>query len=266
MKLRPLILCLCAAATALSSVQGGLPSGWKPFNPKPGATPKVGATPLPKNFGEEYVAKDLYTEPDPSSSGGIRLTALVPLKNAFAIPQNNQYHIYKGKISGGQVSFDGLPTAKYDLMLQADDHVYEGIVLNRDEDNLNEHDLKFIQITVKQNIPFFDLKHIHRIKGTTGKSGKAVALTQEVRTGRTGLILNQNADTLVGFQIRSIKLQFIEDVGVAGWQVLQTREIIRQSVHPEMKPKDLMPITFSEKISNIRITDSVKDLGPVALP
>ena len=262
MKLRPFIACLVAALVGLSSAQGGLPKNFKPVPPKPGPNAK----PTPKNFGEEYVGKDLYTQPDPSATGGIRLTSLIPLKGVYAIPQNNQHHIYKGKVTGSEAVFEGLPTAKYDLMLQADDHVYEGIVLNRDENTLTEKDLKFIGTTVKQNIPFFDLKHIHRIKGTTGKSGKAVAVTQEVRTGRSGYIVNQNADFLIGFQIRSIKIQFIEDVGVAGWQVLQTREIIRQSVHPEMKPKDIMPITFSEKISSIRVIDSVKDLGVTALP
>jgi len=259
MKLHSFLLNLCAVV-AFSSAQAGLPTNWKP------ETASVGPTPLPKDFGDEYKGGALYTPPDASSSGGIRFTSPAPLKAAFAIPENNQYHVYKGEVKGNQVSFQGLPSAKYDLMLQAEHRVYEGIVLNRDEDNLTRKDLQFINVTVNQNIPFFDLKHIHRIKGTTGQGGKATAVTQELRTGRSGIIVNQNADVLKGFQIRSIKLQFIEDVGVAGWQVNQTREIIRQSVHPEMQPKDVMPIDFSEDLGNIRVTDSVKDLGTIKLP
>ena len=260
MKLRRLLLLLSVILVPAASILGGLPKNFKPAPPKPNATP------TPKGFGDEYKGKALYTEPDPSSSGGIRFTASVPLLGAYAIPQNNQFHIYMGTISGSQVTFQGLPSAKYDLFLHCKDKAYEGIVLHRDDDNLTEKDLKFINVTVGQNIPFFDLKHIHRIKGSTGQAGKAVALTQEVRTGRTGYVVNQNADFLIGFQIRSIKLQFAEDVGTAGWQVSQTREIVRQSVHPEMTPKDILPIVYSEKLGNIRVTDAVKDLGALALP
>ena len=262
MKLRHLIPFLCAMGAVLSPAWGGLPANRENVHamPKPEVLQR-------KGFGDEYKGEALYTQPDASAGGGIRLTAPAPLLGAYAIPQSNQHHIYKGTISNGnQVAFQGLPVAKYDLVLHGSDKVFEGVVLNRDDNNLTEKDLKFIDVTVKRNIPFFDLKHIHRIKGTIGKAGKATALTQDLRPGRSGIIVNQNDEVMVGFQIRSIKLQFIEDVGVAGWQVLQTREIIRQSVHPEMHPKDLIPIEFSEKISNIRVTDSVKDLGAVMLP
>ena len=259
MKLLNLALLACAALAVTSSIHAGLIKG----PPAPPPPPKPGT----KGFGDEYHGDALYTQPDPSASGGIRLISPVPLEGAFAIPQSNQYFVYKGTIEGStQVSFSGLPVAKYDLVLIGKAKAFEGVVLHRDENDLSEKDLKFIEVTVKQNIPFFDLKHIHRIKGTRGKAGKAVALTQEIRTGRTGFIINQNYENMAGFQIRSIKLQFIEDVGVAGWQVLQTREIFRKSVHPEMVPKDIMPIEYSEKLGNIRVTDSVKDLGTLMLP
>jgi hypothetical protein len=68
---------------------------------------------------------------------------------------------------------------------------------------------------------------------------------------------------MIGHQIRSLRLAFLADVG-PGWQVTATREILRTDVFPNM-PKGLLPVTYVDALNGIRVTDSVKDIGPVDL-
>lgn len=215
-------------------------------------------------FGGEYKSEGLYTAPDPAAQGGISLTSPCPVESAFAVPQSNQYHVYKGAIGPDkkEIKFTGLPVAKYDLALICADKIYEGFCLNRDDNDLTPGDIKFIELTIGQSIPFFDLKRVERLKGTTGKAGKSTAVLQEMRIGA---FLNQNGDIMKGHQLRSLKLAFCEDVGKAGWQLFQTREIIRTDVFPEM-PHGLLPVKFVESLENIRVTDSVKRLDGITLP
>ena len=222
--------------------------------------------PTPPKYGGEYKGTFLYTNPDPNAQGGIHFLVKEPVLGAYAIPEKEQTLVYKGVLNkdGTDVSFTQLPIAKYDLVLLFKSHIFEGVVLNRDENNLTDQDLQFISGIIMRSIPFFDLKKIHRIKGTTGTAGKAACVLQEVRTGKTGWILNQNGDIMKDHQIRSIKLAFIEDVGKVGWQLATTRELIRTDVFPG-EPKDLLGIDYLESLGGIRVTDSVKDLGTLSL-
>ncbi|MEI8233267.1 MAG: hypothetical protein WCH57_01125 [Verrucomicrobiota bacterium] len=273
MKLSPFQLLTLAALASLflrgSAAMAGLPTQAGP----PGTVPSLTGTGLPAQIvtnnpnakiGNEYKSEKLYTAPDPTAQGGISLTASSPVESAFAVPQGNQFLVYKGTVDANKkaITFVGLPIAKYDLMLVCTDKIYEGFCLNRDEDNLTQNDIKFIHETVNQSIPFFDRKRLERMKGATGKAGKATVVLQEMRIDN---FLNQNGDLMKGHQIRSIKLAFCEDVGNAGWQLLQSREILRTDVFPDM-PHDLIPIKFTESLENIRVTDSIKNLGEIALP
>ncbi|HEX4084406.1 MAG TPA: hypothetical protein VHY22_05830 [Chthoniobacteraceae bacterium] len=218
----------------------------------------------PHTIGGEYKSAALYTSPEPAATGGLRLTSPIPLETVLAVPESNQEHVYKAEpaTDGRNFSFANLPVSRYDLVLVAKDHLYEGISLNRDEDSLTPDDLKSIEAIFSRTVPFFDQKKTERVKGTPGDGGHAAALVQWMRVG--GRLLNQNADLMVGHQIRSLRLAFLADVG-PGWQVTATRELLRTDVFPNMQ-KGFLPVTYVDALNSIRITDSVKDIGAVNLP
>jgi len=208
----------------------------------------------------------LYTAPDSSAGGGIhaRLTNSSKLiLHVFAIPINNPLHVYKGTVSadGFEFSFKGLPVAKYDLVVVFPDQLIEGFTLSMDPDTLTDKDRQYIETIIMKSIPFFDTKRIHRCIGTTGTSGKARCVLQEVRTRPITL---QSGVERADIQVRSIKLAFLEDAGSAGWQLVQTREILRTEVAPGDK-KGVLLHAFNPLLSGIRVTDGVKDLGDIQL-
>ncbi len=224
--------------------------------------PNAGATP-PHKIGGEYKSLALYTSPEPDARGGLHLVSSIPLEFAFAVPESNQEHVYKAELGGGKrdVTFANIPVAKYDLLFVTKDAFYEGISLNRDEDNLSSEDTDLIEEIFSRSVPFFNEKRTEMVKGTPGDNGKATALVQWMRIG--GRLLNQNEDVMVGHQIRSLRLAFLADVG-PGWQVTATRELLRTDVFPDM-PKGFLPVTYVEQLNGIRVTDSVKDAGAVDL-
>ena len=263
----PPLLVACALLPATASA--GLPV--KDPNAPAGTIPSLtGGLPAQivgsnkDKFGGEYKSENLYTPPDPASAGGIAFQTSAPVESVFAVPQSNQFLTYKGTLGADKksVSFSGLPMAKYDLMIVCANTIYEGFCLNRDENDLTPEDVKFINVTIGQSIPFFDFKRPERMKGHTGKEGKASVVLQEMRIDN---FLNQNGDFMKGHQIRSIKLAFCEDVGKVGWQLQQTRELIRTDVFPDM-PHGPLPIKFLEPLEGIRVTTSVKNLGEIAIP
>ena len=207
----------------------------------------------------------LYTPSDASAGGGIR-GAIAPSRSlitgAFAVNSHDPSKVYLGKITetGRGFSFSGLPVGKYDLMILFPSDFYEGFRLHRGEGSLTKKDLAQIDETIGRSVPFFDTKKIHRVTGKTGAAGAARAVVQELRTNK---IVNQQAEEMVGYQIRSIKLAMLEDVGV-GWHLVRSREIVRTEAAPG-SVKGLVRHHYYASLGGIRVTDSVKDLGPLNL-
>ncbi len=212
----------------------------------------------------------LYTAPDPEAQGGIQARlpdAASPILHVLALPEDNPLRVYAGAVSenGLQFSFQGLPVAKYDLVIVCADRFIEGLLLTLEADSLTSRDLEFIEAAIMKSVPFFDLKHIHRCAGSTGREGRARCVLQEVRTKPVFL-----HDTLPGapgrtdIQIRSLKLAFLEDVGPVGWQLVRTREILRSEVAPQ-DVKGLLTHIFDPQLRGIRVTDAIKDLGTIHL-
>jgi len=247
MKAHRLFLVLPAILCAVA--RGGLPTG------TPAASPSVGG---------EYKSEALYTAPDPAAAGGLRFTSPAPLTLALAVAEGNQEHVYRASLSadGLTAAFSNLPVSRYDLVLLAKDHYYEGVSLNRDENSLTPADLSSIEAIFSRSVPFFNQKRTERINGAPGDGGRAAALVQWMRIG--GNLLNQNADLMTGHQIRSLRIAFLADVG-PGWQVIATRELIRTDVFPQML-HGFLPVTYSEALGGIRVTDSIRDIGAVLLP
>jgi hypothetical protein len=208
----------------------------------------------------------LYTKGDPVARGGIhaRLTACAnPVQQAFAIDNGNPKLVYQGTVAedGKEIQFTGLPAAIYDLVLVAPDRFYEGCRLARDPDTLTDRDRHSIAFTINKSVPFFDTKKIHRCEGLSGRNGKARCVLQEMRTRPVTL---QSGEERTDIQVRSIKLAFLEDVGEVGWQMVQTREIVRTEVGPRDR-KGLLPHCYLPVLSGIRVVDTEKDLGELNL-
>ncbi len=208
----------------------------------------------------------LYTPPDPNATGGIRATVKFPdkpLAQVFALPPQDVTRVYRGAVGadGRSFTFHGLPVGKYDLVVLYEDGFYEGLTLTRDADQLTDRDRELIATVITRAVPFFDTKAIQRCAGTTGADGKARCVLQELRTKK---ILAQSAEELKGYQIRSIKLAWLEDVGIVGWQLVNTREIVRQEVAPGAR-KGVLPHYYRTELGDIRVIDAMKDLGPLNL-
>ena len=223
-----------------------------------------------KNEGHSDTKHDsrLYTPPDPSATGGLRGHVTHPpgkLLAAFAIPVGDLARVYKAElpIGGSAFEFLHLPTAKYDLLLVFRDAFYEGICLNRAASTLTTNDLRSINEILSKSEPFFEIKKIHRCEGNTGAAGGAHCILQELRARP---IVFQDATMHTDIQIRTIKMAHFEDVG-PNWQLLVTREVVRQEVliakeHPGLLPHFYCP----DQLGSIRVVDTVKDLGGVELP
>ena len=208
----------------------------------------------------------LYTPSDPSAKGGIhgRVKGEQQLLcEAFAVPADNIKLVYRGVVSenGHEFSFAGLPVAKYDLLLVSRSRFYEGFKLTPDADSLTARDRKMIEAIIMKSVPFFNLKKIHRCEGTIGSSGVARCVLQEARTLPVTL---QNAVVRTDIQVRSIKLACLEDIGTTGWQLVNTREIIRMEVGPD-DVKGILPHTYLPAVSQIRVVDEIKELGEIEL-
>jgi hypothetical protein len=211
--------------------------------------------------GTEQSTK-LYTPADPAAGGGIRLRLMTAAKpmGVFALNQADANRCYPGASDSGGWLFKGLPVGKYDLVAIFADRFYEGLVLARDTNTLTSADQVSITKIIDASVPFFDTKLIHRMAGVTGRAGKASIVFQEVRTRPLTLQSGEERDDI---QIRSLKMGFLEDVNI-GWQLVNTREIMRIEVGGPM-PKGLIAHSFVKALGNIRVTDSIKDLGDVRL-
>lgn len=208
----------------------------------------------------------LYTRSDAAARGGIhaRLVAFAnPVQQVFAIDNGNPKLIYQGTVAedGKEIRFTGLPAAIYDLVLVASDRFYEGCRLAHDPATLTDRDRQAIALTINKSVPFFDTKKIHRCEGMSGRNGRVRCVLQEVRTHPVTL---QDATIRTDIQVRSIKLAFLEDVGEVGWQMVQTREIVRTEVGPQ-DMKGLLAHCYLPVLGGIRVVDTDKDLGELNL-
>lgn len=218
----------------------------------------------PKGHTGTQQSSRLYTPPDASAKGALRLKVVKPnggaVLAAFALVQFETKYCYKASVSGDTISFSGLPAGKYDLMILCENGFFEGLRLTRDEDTLTKEDRASIETALTKAVAFFDTKKIHRLAGTPGDDGKARCVLQEMRTKPVTL---QDASVRSDIQIRSLKMAELEDVGPA-WQLTTTREISRQEVAANER-RGLLPQKFVPSLSGVRITDQERDLGQVDL-
>ena len=71
------------------------------------------------------------------------------------------------------------------------------------------------------------------------------------------------AEVRADIQVRSIKLALSEDVDI-GWSVVNTREIVRQEV-AATDTRGILPHHLSTNLGDIRVIDTIKELGELSL-
>ena len=217
---------------------------------------------IPK--GDISTGKYLYTAPETSASGGLKGRIASPadtVVGVFALCPNQPKWCYRATLGGDknrEFEIAGLPMEKYDLVVLFKSAVYEGLTLGREGSTLTSKDRQGIEAQVQKSEPFFDQKIVLRLEGRTGK--------KEHATGLALFLRNKGADSNDGtrytFHRRSIKVVHMMQVG-PGWQMEREREIYVNFVKPGTAPdiKD----HYRPSLGNLRVTDTVKDLGDIDL-
>ena len=203
----------------------------------------------------------LYTKPVAGASGG--LSGKVDAELTHAIALNRDYvQCFKGELSDGGKSFriSGLPTGKYDLIcVTKSGIIFEGVELGEDGSKLPPDSMKHAETRITKADTFFPKVKIHRLGLIDG--GEKMMLFVE-RT-RDTFIFRQD-----GTQLKS-NLRRIEVVELIkakdDWQMLNTRHIYREEA-PLVENMAFFSHKFAPELGNVRVIDSVKDLGSISLP
>lgn len=221
--------------------------------------------PRPQPPGDISTGKYISTKPDPSAKGGIKGTITHPsdfIVGVFAMCPNQTKWSYRATMSGEKkhdFEITGLPMEKYDLVILTKKVIYEGLQLCKEKSTLTTKDRDGIKAQVDKSENFFDQKIIFRLEGKTGKGEKASGIAAFIRN-------NTSSDNAVGSLFtdhrRSIKMFHMTQVG-PGWQMAQSREIYVEFLAPGTGP-DVKSV-YRSYLGNIRITDSIKDLGELDL-
>ena len=212
---------------------------------------------LPAAFAGDTVQR-IYTVPDPADTGGIKGSCGANITHALAV-NHDHLRVYRGEVSAGGRSFvfAHLPVGKYDLVMVTNNKaIYEGLALGEPErTDLPPNSLANLRKRVNGQDAFFNRAMIHRM----GFDGSNCYLFVERTSDRK--ILRQNGEAL-GADVRRLEIMEIAQAA-DDWQVTTTRHLYREE-QPE--GIDFLTDKFVPEFSNLRIIDSVKDIGAVVLP
>jgi hypothetical protein len=202
----------------------------------------------------------IYTPPDAAASGGIEGNAGIELTHALAI-DHERIHVYRGELSdaGKAFRFSHLPVGKYDLVLVSKDRaVYEGLALGGIAPaSLLPVSAKKLETRIAVADSFFNRHTVHR----EGFEGDRVLVF--VERIRDKLILKQSGEKLDS-NLRRFEIIELEQAG-DDWQMVSTRHLYREEEPVEAAPPFFKHFQVSE-LGNIRVVDTVKQLGALPLP
>ena len=218
----------------------------------------VAALWLPGALADDTVQR-IYTVPDTRDAGGIKGTCDANITHALAV-NHDRLRVYRGTVSadGRSFTFAHLPVGKYDLAFVTRDRlVYEGLALGDDKrTDLPAASMVNLKKRVEAQDAFFNHARIHRL----GFDGANCLLFVERTSDRQ--ILRQNGEKL-GADVRRLEIMEMSQAA-DDWQVTTTRHLYREEQPPG--GIDFLADKFVPEFSNLRVIDSVKDLGSVVLP
>ena len=201
----------------------------------------------------------IYTTPDPVAMGGIEGTAPLPLTHALAV-EHDRLHVYRAELSDGGKTFQfhHLPVGKFDLVLiTAGNTIYEGLALGDLAANPDPVSEKNLRTRIGAADSFFNRFAILR-NGANGE--QALAFVERLRDRLT---LQQSGEKL-NANLRRFEIIELAKAG-DDWQMSTTRHIYREE-EPVRENPPFMKHFFVSAIGNLRVVDSVKQLGELALP
>jgi hypothetical protein len=201
----------------------------------------------------------IYTVPDPKDLGGIEGKTEIPLTHALAV-DHERIHVYRAELteSGKSFRFGNLPVGKYDLVLVTQDHiVFEGLTLGDIPAEPDGTSRQNLQKRVVVADSFFNRSLVHR----TGIRGDQTLLfVERIRDRQT---LKQSGEKL-GSNLRRLEIIELERAG-DDWQISSTRHLYREEEPVREDPSFMKHFSVSG-IGNLRVIDSVKQLGMLSLP
>lgn len=200
----------------------------------------------------------IYTQPDPSSTGGVEGNSPVPVTHALAV-DHERLHVYRGKLSNGgkAFSFNNLPVGKYDIVLIDEAKtIYEGVNIGEPLPPMSEKSSANLKQRIAVADAFFNTHTVHRM-GIVGDH--CYALVERLRDRDT---LTQGGKAMGNVsRLEIIEFQQADD----DWQMTETRHIYREE-ETKKAGAPFMKHFFVSDLGNIRVVDTVKSLPPLSLP
>ena len=201
----------------------------------------------------------IYSVPDPAAQGGIEGGTAIPLTHALAVA-HDRLRVYRADLSDGRKSFrfPHLPVGKYDLVLVAEGNtVFEGLTLGDPSENLEPASSQNLRTRIGAADSFFNRVAILR----TGFVGdQALAFVERIRDRLT---LQQSGERLDA-NLRRLEIVELARAG-DDWQMSATRHIYREEEPVRADPPGMKHF-FVSAIGNLRVVDSIKQLGSLTLP
>lgn len=199
----------------------------------------------------------IYTAPE----GNGKIIGTLPvgeITHALAV-DSQRLKVFRGTTNGGQFRFEHLPVGKFDLVLVTKERgVYEGLRLGNDQAVLPTELRENLEKRVAVADAFFNRSKLHRF-GIDG--GKALVFVERVRD--KGDILKQSGEVL-GENLRRLEVIELEQA-TDDWQMIQSRHLYREG-EPIQKGSPFLKHVFVAGLGNIRVVDSIKDLGTLSVP
>jgi hypothetical protein len=201
----------------------------------------------------------IYTAADPSNSGGITGSLSKGVITYAMAIDHDRKRVYRGEVKGSDFSFTGIAVGKYDIVLiTSDNKLYEGLSLGEPTKGLPPVLLQNLQKRVAKADEFYNRSVIHRA-GIIEE--RALTLVERIRDRK---MLKQNADVM---DAEMRRLEVIElTKSTDDWQMSSSRHFYREAEPGAGRQRAFLEPKNISALGNIRVVDSVKQLGTIALP
>jgi hypothetical protein len=202
----------------------------------------------------------LYTKPDPAAQGGLTAKVDQALSHAIALHRDHA-QCYRAELSDGgkALRFTGMPTGKYDLILiTRGGSVYEGVFLGDAAESVQGASRRNLDERIAKADTFFNKAHLHRF-GVSDGGDKLWAFIERMRDKE---ILRQSGEKLNSNLRRFEVVEFTKSADT--WTQVNSRHLYREE-EPIGEGMAFSSHHFVPTLGNIRVIDSVKDLGSIAL-
>lgn len=203
--------------------------------------------------------KDFYTQPKPGAGGGITAEVDCALSHAIAI-ERDRTSVYMATLSNEnmRLHFTNLPTGKYDLLLLTKEGtLFEGLQLGDPAESITGERRKTLEERIARADAFFNKYRVHRM-GLIEGGGKLLALIERMRDKEA---LTGGGELLAG-PVRRLEIaQF--DKAADTWSFRVNRHLHREVAAAARS--DFLESKFVAALGNLRVIESVKDLGSLPL-